>query len=134
MKILGTLILAALALLGLFAAVNWPALTAPTALSFLVFTLDAPLGLILLGFALSFALILLGYAAMQRTTMLLEGRRHTQQLQAQRDLAERAEASRVYELGQQLQRECAALRQSIEESTNTLAACIAQVDEKLSKP
>src|SRR5687768_12952167 len=102
MGILGIVILVALALLALFAAVNWSALTAPTVLSFVAFTLEGPLGLILLCFALGFALLFLGYAAMQRTAMLMESRRHAQELKAQRDLAERAEASRLAELRQQM--------------------------------
>ena len=133
MGFLGIVILVALALLALFAAVNWSALTAPTILSFVAFTLEGPLGLILLGFALGFALLFLGYAAMQRTAMLMESRRHAQELKAQRDLAERAEASRLSELRQQLERDFAALRATIEESTNSLAASIGQLDEKLER-
>jgi uncharacterized integral membrane protein len=134
LKILGIAILVALALLALFAALNWGALTAPTALSFVFFTVEGPLGVILLGVALAFALVLLAYAAMQRTAMLVESRRHAHELRAQRDLAEQAEASRLHELRQQLERECAQLRATIEEATNSLAAGIGQIDEKLSRP
>ncbi len=133
-KILGIAILVALALLALFAAVNWSALTAPTTLSFVAFTVEGPLGIILLGFALGFALLLLGYAATQRTAMLMESRRHAQELRAQREIAERAEASRLAELRQELEREFAQVRRTIEESSNGLAAAIGQIDEKLSGP
>lgn len=132
MGILGTVILVALALLGLFAAVNWSALTAPTTLSFVAFAVEGPLGLILLAFALGFAVLFLGYAAMQRTAMLMESRRHAQELRAQREIAESAEASRLAELRQQLEREFAQVRTTIEESSNGLAAAIGQIDEKLS--
>ena len=133
MGILGTVILVALALLALFAAMNWAALSAPTALSFFGVGVEGPLGLILLGTALAFGLLFLAYAAMQRTAMLMESRRHAQELKAQRDLAERAEASRLSELRQQLERDFAALRATIEESTNSLAASIGQLDEKLER-
>lgn len=133
MGILGIVILVALALLALFAAVNWSALTAPTTLSFVAFTVEGPLGLILLAFALGFALLFLGYAAMQRTAMLMESRRHAQEMKAQRDLAERAEASRLAELRQQVEREFAQVRTVIEESSNGLAAAIGQIDEKLGR-
>lgn len=131
MGLLGIVILVALALLALFAAVNWSALTAPTLLSFVAFTVEGPLGVILLGFALAFALLFLGYAAMQRTAMLMESRRHAQELRAQRELAERAEASRLAELRAQIEREFAQVRTAIEESSNGLAASIGQIDEKL---
>ena len=131
MRILGIVILVALALLALFAAANWSALMAPTALSFVAFTVEGPLGLVLLGFAVGFALLLLGYAAAQRTSMLMESRRFAQELKAQRDLAERAEASRLAELRQQVEREFAQVRTAIEESANGLAAAIGQIDEKL---
>jgi uncharacterized integral membrane protein len=133
MGFLGIVILVALALLALFAAVNWSVLTAATTLSFVAFTLEGPLGVILLGFALGFALLLLGYVAMQRTSMHMESRRHAQELKAQRDLAEQAEVSRIHELKLQLERESAALRTSIEEAANGLAASIGQIDDKLSR-
>jgi uncharacterized integral membrane protein len=133
MKLLGSIILIALALLAIFAAVNWTALTAPTGLSFVAFTLEAPLGLILIGFALGFALLLLGYVAVQRTAMFVEMRRHTQELKAQREIAERAEASRIHELQLQLEREAAALRTSIEQAANGLAASIGELDDKLER-
>lgn len=133
MPVLGILILVSLALLAMFAAVNWSALTAPTTLSFVAFQTEAPLGLILLGVALGFALVLLGYAAIQRTAMLMQSRRQAQELSAQRELAERAEASRIHELRLQLEQETAALRQAIEEAANGLAASIGQVDDKLDR-
>jgi uncharacterized integral membrane protein len=74
MKLINTLVLAALVLLFIFAALNWTALTAPTVLSFVFFRVEAPLGLILLGFALMFALLLVAYVAVQRAAMLVEAR------------------------------------------------------------
>lgn len=122
MRIFGIVVLLALILLFIFAAVNWPALTATSSLSFLFFRADAPLGVVLLGFALAFALLLLGYAAVQRTAMLVEARRHAQETKALRELAESAEASRL-----------AALRAQLEEATNSLAAHLGQIDDKLNQ-
>ena len=133
MRILGSAIVIALAALGLFAASNWPALSTPARLSFVGLPLDAPLGLILLAFALGFALLLLGYAALQRTAMLLQSRRHARELAAQRDLAERAELSRVFELRGQLERETEALRVYIEQTANGLAATLGQLEDKLDR-
>lgn len=122
MRIFGIVVLFALILLFIFAAVNWAALTAASSLSFLFFRVDAPLGVVLLGFALAFALLLLGYAAVQRTAMLVEARRHAQETKALRELAESAEASRL-----------AALRTQLEEATNGLAAHLGQIDDKLNR-
>lgn len=127
----GIVVLVALALLALFAAMNWGALTAPTVLSFLGASVEAPLGLILLGSAVFFALLALAYAAWQRTAMLLEARRHAQALEAQRRLAEDAEASRLAQLRAQLESEFAAVRRSIEESANGLSATLGQLDDRL---
>jgi uncharacterized integral membrane protein len=131
MGTLGYIVLAALLLLALFAAMNWGALTTATALSFFGASVEAPLGLILLGTAVAFALLALVYAAVQRTSMLLEARRHTQALEAQRQLAETAEASRLAELRAQMEREFAITRRTIEESVNGLAASIGEMDERL---
>lgn len=129
----GIVVLSALALLALFAVMNWGALTAPTVLSFLGAKVEAPLGLILLASAVFFALLALSYAAWQRTAMLLEARRHAQALEAQRRIAEEAEASRLAELRIQLERELAAVRRTIEESANGLSASIGQLEDKLGR-
>jgi uncharacterized integral membrane protein len=95
-------IIAAILLVAAFAALNWPEFVKPTTLSFGWRTADAPLGLIMLA-ALGVALFmfLLG-SAVQESRMMLASNRHAKALQAQRDLAERAEASRFTDLRQQL--------------------------------
>jgi uncharacterized integral membrane protein len=118
MRALGLALLLALALLIAFAALNWTALSAPTALSFGVATVQAPLGVILFGFALAFALVLLGYALAHRAGQALETRRQAQELRA---LRERVEG------------ELAGLRKAIEESANGIAAAVGQVDDKLDR-
>ena len=133
MRVLSSIALAALVLLGVFAALNWGVLTAPTTLSFGLFSLEASLGLILLAFALGFAFVLLGYMTTQRTTRYMEARHHAQELKAQREIAEQVEASRLQELRLQLEREMAALRTTMEESANGLAASIGEVDDKLDR-
>ncbi len=133
MRLAGLLVLLAIALLVGFAALNWGALSAPTALSFGVASVQAPLGVILFGFALGFAAALLGYVALQRTAQLLEARRHAQELRAARELAESAEASRIRELAARMEAEFAALRRAIEESANGVSAAVGQVDDKLDR-
>jgi len=81
----------------------------------------------------------------------MESRRHNQELQAQRKLAETAEASRLSELRAQIEREFAQLRtaigaidgqmdrheqslkQSLDEAANGLSALVAEMDDKIDR-
>jgi uncharacterized integral membrane protein len=87
-----------LLLVALFAALNWAAFTAPTELWLGVATVRAPLGLILLGMIVFLAAVFLGYVVYLQTSFLMEARRSARALQAQRELADQAEASRFTEL------------------------------------
>jgi hypothetical protein len=90
MKIFALLVALATALLVLFAALNWTALSAIGPVSLGPATIDAAPGIIVLAFALAFALALLAYAAWHRTVQLIEARRHAQELRELRALAEDA--------------------------------------------
>lgn len=144
MQPLGILVLAILAAIAGFTALNWAVLSTPLPLSFLLFVAEAPPGLILLAAALVFALIFLGYVVATRTAMLIESRRHARELAALRDVAERAEASRIHELRAELrelgERQAAAdraledsLRRAIDEAALGIAAHVGQVDDKLDR-
>jgi len=133
MRLFSLSLVLALALLAAFAALNWAALSAPTVLSFGVATVQAPLGAILLGFALGFALLAVASMVVQRAAQLVEARRHAQELRAARELADNAEASRVAALRAELKEEFAALRRAIDESANGVAAAVGQVDDKLDR-
>src|SRR3954451_3966212 len=133
MKILAVGVLLAVAVLVAFAALNWAALSTPAAVSFGVLTTQAPLGVIVLAFALGFALALLAYAAWQRTAQLIEERRIAREVADLRNLAENAEASRLRELRGELTAEFAALRRTIEESANGISASLGQLDDKLDR-
>jgi len=82
----------------IFAVLNWSAFMAPTTLSLGVAQVQAPLGLIMLGLVALLAALFLLYVVYLQTTVLLETRRHAKELQAQRELADQAEASRFTEL------------------------------------
>jgi uncharacterized integral membrane protein len=151
MNALGTVILVALLLLAVFTLANWTVLTAATTLSFVVFDVEGPLGVVLLGAMLVLVALFVLYALTLRTSMLMESRRHNQELQAQRKLAETAEASRLSELRTQVEREFAQLRgaigeldgqldrheqsvkQSLDEAANGLAAMVGEVDDKIDR-
>jgi uncharacterized integral membrane protein len=151
MNILGAIILVALFLLAVFTLANWSVLTATTTLSFIVFDVEGPLGVILLGAMVVLVMLFVVYALTLRTNMLMESRRHNQELQAQRKLAETAEASRLSELRAQVEHEFVqlrsaigaldgqmdlheqSLRQSLDEAANGLAAMVGEVDDKIDR-
>jgi mannitol-specific phosphotransferase system IIBC component len=155
MKIVGPLILAGLVLLGIFTLANWGVLSAQTTLSFVAFSLEAPLGFLLLGVLLVFVALFTSYVLILRTTMLMDARRYARELETQHQLAEKAEASRLNELRGQLDQQFAklletaeqsrtdlgarfegmetALRNSIEESSRSLSAYIGEVDDKIDR-
>jgi uncharacterized integral membrane protein len=137
MNILGAIILAALFLLTVFTLANWSVLTEPTTLSFVAFNIEGPLGVILLGITLVLVALFALYALSLRTHMLMESRRHNQELQAQRKLAESAETSRFNALHTQIDARMDAAEQSlklaINEAANSLAALVGEMDDKIDR-
>jgi uncharacterized integral membrane protein len=153
MKILGPLIFTGLIVLGVFTLANWDTLNTPANLSFLIFHLEAPLGIVLLGAIAAFVVLFTGYILILRTAMLMDARRHERELRSQQKLAEQAEASRLSELRNQLEQSFAELRDTedttrkelgtrldgmeqtlrniIEESGRSLSAYIGEVEDKL---
>jgi hypothetical protein len=96
------LLVVAILLVAGFAALNWGEVVRPAPLLFGPIAADAPLGLILLGLlALTLVLFLASSIAM-RTQSLIDYRQHHKSLEAQRELADKAEASRFVDLRQQL--------------------------------
>jgi hypothetical protein len=96
------ILLVAILLVAGFAALNWSEILQPMPLSFGIFTMSAPLGLILLSItALTLVAFLISTAHLQ-TVSLLDYRQHTKELQAQRELADKAEASRFTDLRQHM--------------------------------
>jgi hypothetical protein len=136
-----------------FAVVNWSVIMAPTTVSLLVADIQAPLGLIMLGLTALVTVLFLIYLAYLQTTVLLDARRHSRELQTQRELADKAEASRftdlhgyldteLRKLGEQvaesrtgvtgrIEKTEQELRAVIEQSGNSLAAYIGEIDDRL---
>jgi hypothetical protein len=94
------LLVVAILLIAGFAALNWSEIIRPAPLLFGPIVADAPLGAILLGL-LALAIVVFALsAATLRTQTLLESRHHYKELEAQRLLADKAEASRFTDLRQ----------------------------------
>jgi hypothetical protein len=153
MRIWTFLLVVILLATGAFAAFNWSAFNAPTSLWLGVAHIDAPLGLLMLGtIAVITVLFLLAIGHMQ-SLALLEARRYAKELQANRELADRAEVSRFTELRHFIEAELArasaqnvdtqgavltrldqmehAMASAIEQNGNSLAAYIGEVDDRL---
>lgn len=89
------LVVAAIAAL---AALNWVALSALSVVSLGVVTLEAPLGLIMLGLTTLLGVFFIVYVLSLQGSVLMDNRRHAKEMLAQRELADKAEASRFTDL------------------------------------
>jgi len=149
------LLLLILAALAVFAALNWTVITTPTQIHLVVARIEAPLGVILLAVTAGVTLLYGVFLAWIETSAMLETRRFARDLQAQRQLAETAEASRYTELKVYLQGETASLRTlaegksqdviarvnraedqlrgEIERASNTLTAYFGELEERLNR-
>lgn len=127
-----------------FATINWPIFMARTPLNLLFTTVEAPLGVVMLVMLVVLFLVFVLYMAMWQAKVLVDSRRHTTELQRQRVLADEAEASRFTELRSQLRDEMAnlnvrisdgneALRREIRDHSNSLAANVAEMDDRMKR-
>ena len=139
------LLLTVLAIAAL-AALNWPTLAEPSLVSLGVMSIEAPLGLIMLALTALLGTFFVAYVLSLQGSVLMETRRHTKELHAQRELADRAEASRFTELRTfletQHQQAHAAVLQRMDvleahlaaraqETDNTTAAYVGQLEQQL---
>jgi len=142
MRVRTVLIILVMLLIAVFVALNWPAFMAPATLSLLVAHIEAPLGLVMLGLQVVVLLVFAVYIAMWQGAVLLQTRRHTKELQAQRTLADQAEASRFTELRAVLHEEFERLAarvgktqedlvREMREHSNSLAATISELDGRV---
>jgi hypothetical protein len=122
------LIFVVLGLVAVFSALNWSAFIAPTMLSLGFTTVEAPLGLILLVIVGLLTLLFLVYVTYLQSTVLFETRRHSRELQAQRELAEQAEASRFNQLRAFIETEVEKVAGEIEQSKSLLLTRLDQIE------
>lgn len=155
MKVRTLFLLIVVAAIAAFAALNWNAFMTPTTLSLGFAAVQAPLGLIMLGLLVFLTGLFLVFVVYLQTSVLLETRRHARELQANKELADQAEASRFTELRGFLEAELKRqagldaesraallarldqldrdLRAMVEESANTLSAYIGELEDRIEK-
>lgn len=155
MKILNIIILIVFAGLIIFAVSNWHAIITPIPLSLVFMETNAPLGLILLAITGLLALLFLGFVVYMQSSTLMIRKRLNKELEAQRKIADEAEASRIAELRTYLQAELqqlsnqnadthektanrindleATIKAAVEETGSTLTAYIGELEDRLEK-
>jgi hypothetical protein len=149
------LIIFVLAALAFFVAMNWNAFMAQTTLSLGFTSIEAPLGLVLLGITGILTLLFLIYLVYLQSSALIETRRHGRELQNQREIADRAEESRFQQLRSAMEAQLRdlenqgkdssaaiiarldelerQLRSTVEQSGNTLAAYIGEIEDRVER-
>lgn len=147
--ILGIVLLAA------FAALNVDEFARSSVLSLGFTTIQAPLGMVMLLLVIAVMLVFLATTLHIQSRHLIETRQYARQLNAQRDLADHAEASRFTELRNYLQAQStaalhreaaaatvaaerlaqtqAALLHRAEQSDNATAAYLGQLEDRLAR-
>ncbi|MDP1566325.1 MAG: hypothetical protein Q8L91_08700 [Polaromonas sp.] len=148
-------LIVAIVLMAGFAALNMDEFTRPSLLSLGFTTVQAPLGLVMLVILAAALLLFLATTLYIQSTHLIETRQTARELHAQRELADKAEASRFTELRSYLEtkevaaqhREAAqvtavterlaqseqALAAKIDQSGNTLASYIGELEDRLER-
>ena len=154
MRIRSLFLLFVLTLIGAFTALNWGVFLANSPVSLGVATVQAPLGLVMLGLLFFVVAYFLVYVLYLQSTVLFDARRHAKELQTNRELADKAEASRFTELRgfldaglkQRAEQDSAAqqavmvridalektLRATVEQTGNSLSAYIGELEDRLS--
>ena len=155
MKIRTLLLILFILLVAGFVSLNFAQILQPTALSFGFTEVQAPLGLVLLGMLALVLLVFLAALVYQQTTHMMEVRRVTREATEQRNLADKAEASRFTELRTFLQAEMqataareidlaeklhqkvdrlqAAMTEVIEQNGNGLSASLGELEDRLER-
>lgn len=155
MKLQSVLLLIVFVAIAAFTALNWGVILSPTELSLGFTTINMPLGLIMLGLLAIVTTLFLTFVVYLQGSVLFEARRHSKELQANRELADRAEASRFTELRAYLETELnkqsfqnddarnvllaridkleLEFQSYMEQSGNTLAAYIGELEDRLEK-
>ena len=149
-----TLILA-FALLLLLVTLNWPTFAAPSALSLGFTQVGAPLGVVMLVFIAVVSALFVVYIMFQQAGVILDARRFAKEGKVQRELADKAEASRftelrtllegelrrieaqsaasTRELGARMEQSERSLQDKLVEATRTTAAYLGEIEDKLDR-
>ena len=138
------LVVLVLLLIVAFLATNWSVFAASAKVRFLFASAEVPIGLVMLGMLTLIAFTFGIYSAVSWSSILLEFRRQAKELTVQRTLADQAEASRFTDLrtlmhdelehlADRMARMHETLHAEIRESSNSLAATIGELDDRMQR-
>lgn len=155
MRIRTIFLLVAILLVAAFAALNLDEFSRSSMLSLGFTTIEVPLGLVMLALLVAATLVFLATTLYIQSNNLIETRQYARELATQRELADKAEASRFTELRQfleaqaqvELNRDAAnatvlserfaqlqgALLSRLEQSDNSTAAYMGQLEDRLDR-
>ena len=133
MNIRTTLIIIVLSLVSIFAVLNWSVIMAPTSIFMVFTTIQAPLGLIMLGLIILLVILFLIFIVYMQANVMADRRRMSRELELQRELANQAEASRFNELRSYLEQAFKTQNQTVIESCNGLSAGIGELEDRLER-
>ena len=144
-----------IAVVAAFVALNVGEFTRASVLSLGFTSVQVPLGLVMLALLAAVAVIFLGVMIYLQSSNLLETRNYARELSTQRELADKAEASRFTELRQYLEAQAASqqrreqaaeqvlgerfaaqnrvLMARVDQSDNTLAAYMGQLEDQIER-
>ena len=144
-----------IAVVAAFVALNVSEFTRASVLSLGFTSVQVPLGLVMLALLAAVAVIFLGVMIYMQSSNLLETRNYARELSTQRELADKAEASRFTELRQYLEAQAASqqrreqaaeqvlgerfaaqnrvLMARVEQSDNALAAYMGQLEDQIER-
>jgi hypothetical protein len=127
-----------------FLFINWRVFSAPSNWNFLIGTIEMPIGVVMLGLLAVVILAFAIYVGIWQGTILMDYRRQSKEMQAQRALADDAEASRFTQLSTLMREEMSklekrletaldALRGEVRDTENSIAATLAEMDDRLQR-
>jgi uncharacterized integral membrane protein len=131
MRIRNVLFILAAILVVAFALLNWEEVTRATTLNLGLTSLTAPLGVVLLGLLVLATVLFVAAQASAHTRHLMESRQNAKALQAQRELAENAEASRFVELRQHLDEHLRETRQRETQGASQMEQTVSRLQREL---
>lgn len=141
-----TLILLVALCIGVIYFFNWEELNTFSTVSIGFTTMQAPLGILILGLFSIICVLFLAYILWLHSTVIVDYHRHTKELKHHRELADKAEASRFSELReflikQHTEGQQALLRQMeeledhiyrrVDDSDNSTAAYMGQIEDQI---
>jgi uncharacterized integral membrane protein len=128
--------------IAVFVGINWKVFAAPASFYILVGRVDMPLGLVMIALLVLIMLVVAIYVGMWQGSLLRDYRQQSKELHTQRTLADDAEASRFTALTTLLREEMSkqdarfqaavdALRGEVRDTEHSLAATLAELDDRL---